>query len=70
MITIGTPQHTAITNSKFPLPAKPSLSPNEIDRAINFACVCRRKSLQKDLSPLKTQNGPVPVSQLENGSNI
>lgn len=33
--------------------------PNEIDRVINFACVWS----------LKTQNGPVPVSQMENGSN-
>ena len=40
--------------------------PNEIDRATNFKCECRRKPLQKYLSPLKTQNGPVPISQLEN----
>ena len=46
-------------NSKFPLPARPSLIPNEIHRAINFACVWS----------LKTQNGPVPVSQMESGSN-
>lgn len=55
---------TAIGNSKFLLPSK-SLMPNEIDRAINVACECPRKFLQKDLSLLETQNGPVPVSKLK-----
>ena len=45
---------TSIGSSKFPLPSR-SLMANEIGRAINFACERRRKCLQKDISPLKTQ---------------